>query len=238
MCIKRLIIAHIKRVVLCVYLLHCLAVCHCRSLQEHQECEKFFVANDCYYFPCLDSHYTCGPDNHLVGFTHNFCQLTSKKYAPQLNNDAQLYFNHTSKCAMTALHDQLVEGSISARFTCAHLQLMIVRIYAKCLHNEQPERKMVSVVDFCSIVCDNLETMINLFLNLNDGHVNLQELLLETGRNCGAEILPSTTRTVPALLVAICLDRKTVRLKNDITKIMFGSRFEFNDYDWGWSIKT
>lgn len=233
MCIKQVIITHIKRVVLCLYLLHCTGLCNCRASREHHECRKFLAVHDCYYFPCLDAHFTCGPHNHLVGFTHNLCQLTSKKYAPQLSSDAQLYFNHTNQCAMAALNDQLTEGSISAKFTCSHLQLMIFRIYLKCFQNEQRETEMVRVVDFCSVVCENLQTMINLFLNLNDGHVNLNELLIETGRSCGTDVRPSTTHTVPALLVAICLDRKKVRLNQDITKIMFDSRFEFNDYDWG-----
>jgi hypothetical protein len=74
--------------------------------------------------------------------------------------------------------------------------------------------------------------MINLFLNLSFDHVNLPELLIKTGTACGAQISDSSAHTVPALLMSICLDRKNVHLKNDITDIMFRPRFEQNDFEW------
>jgi hypothetical protein len=74
--------------------------------------------------------------------------------------------------------------------------------------------------------------MIDLFLNLNNIYINLYQLLVQTGKSCGAEVNESKAHTVPSLLISICLDRRNVRLKHDITDIMLNQRFEPSDYDW------
>jgi hypothetical protein len=63
-------------------------------------------------------------------------------------------------------------------------------------------------------------------------YINLHQLLIRTGKACGAEVNENVLHTLPSLLMSICLDRKNVRLKEDITNIMFNQRFEPSDYEW------
>ena len=203
-----------------------------KSLKRFDECEKFYTLNDCYYFPCLDAHYSCGRDNHLARFSYELCLLTTKKYSSQLTKTGQLYFNHTHQCVMMSLHEQLIEEHISEKFTCSHLQTLIFNIYLNCLQSTQQETKMVTIIDFCSVVCDNMQTMIDMFLNLDDLYINLHQLLSRSGKSCGAEVNEDLVHTVPSLLMSVCLDRKNVRLKDDITNIMFNQRFEPSEYEW------
>ncbi|CAF2952328.1 unnamed protein product [Rotaria sp. Silwood2] len=203
-----------------------------KSIKKYDECDQFLNINDCYYFPCLDAHYSCGPDNHLVRFNYDLCILPTKTYSKNLTANALFYFNHTNICAMTSLNEQLVEEKISEIFTCAHLHAMIFKIYVNCFQNNERENQMIKIIDFCSIICENLQAMINIFLHLNEAHFNVLLLLLETGKNCGAQISDSVMHTIPSALIAICLDRKNVRLEYDITEIMFNSRFEAGDYEW------
>lgn len=204
-----------------------------KSIRRYDECEEFFHQNDCYFFPCLDAHYRCGRESHLVRFSYNLCELPRRKYSLNLTENARKFFNHTNRCAMVSLRDQLVDRKISGTFTCADLQQMIFRIFVKCFQNQQKKLANATVLDFCSIVCENLQTFVNLFLNLNDSFININDLLFQTGQNCGAQLVESPERTVPSLLISICLDRKNVQLKNDITKVMTDPRFEFKDYEWG-----
>jgi hypothetical protein len=181
----------------------------------------------------LDAHYSCGRDNYLTRFSYDFCVLSTKKYVSQLTTAGQFYFNQTNICLMKSLDEQLIEEKISARFTCTHLQAFILKLSLNCFQNHhQQKNQLVTVNDFCSITCDNLQTIVNLFLNLNFEFADLYHLLRETGKSCGAKMIDSTAQTLPAVLIAICLDRKNVRLKQDITTIMLNSRFEITDYDW------
>ena len=232
MCNATPIVRNIKRIFRYFILFSLLKQLHSKSVRKYDECEKFYDLNDCYYFPCLEAHYSCGRDSHLVRFSYDFCLLTTKKYSSQFNKNAEFYFNHTNQCAMASLHDQLIEESISARFTCTHLQALVFDIYSNCFRSAQRENRMVTVIDFCSIICENLQTMINLFLNLSDMYIDLQRLLTRTGKDCGADINESIAHTMPSLLMSICLDRKNVRLKQEITDIMFNQRFEPSDYEW------
>ena len=226
------LIKNTKRIFQYVYLFNILTIIDSKFAKKYNECEQFLNSKDCYYFPCLDAHFPCGPNSHLSRFSYDLCLLSTKKYYEELSVDARLYFNHTNICAMALLHEQLVEEKISARFTCTHLQMMIDDIYLKCFQNNQQENTMIQIIDFCSFICNNLQTMINLFLNLNNDHVNLHRLLIETGKNCGTMINESIDHSIPSLIMSICLDRKNTRLKYDITSIMFNSRFEPNEYDW------
>jgi hypothetical protein len=203
-----------------------------KSVKKYDECNKFLDVKDCYYFPCLDAHYSCGRDNHLARFSYDLCLLSTKKYTSQLTQNARFYFNHTNTCAMISLDDQLIEESITGRFSCTDLQKLIFDVYLNCFQNYQRKNQVMKVIDFCSIICENLQTMIDLFINLRDAYINLHELLKETGKTCGANIDYSTTHTIPSLLIGICLDRKNVRLEQDITNIMFNQRYEPNDYEW------
>jgi len=232
MCNDISIFFNIKRIFEYLFLFSIITTIHSIPVKKHDECDKFFILNDCYYFPCLDAHYACGRDSHLARFSYDLCLLTTKKYSSKLTNNAQFYFNHTNQCAMTSLHNQLNEDKISEKFSCTHLQTMIFKIYLNCFQNNQQVNQMVKIIDFCSIICENLQAIIDIFLNLSDVHINLYELLVQTGKSCGAEINRSGMHTVPSLLIAICLDRKDARIKYDITNIMFNSRFEPKDYDW------
>jgi hypothetical protein len=203
-----------------------------KAVRKYDECDKFYNIKDCYFFPCLDAHYSCGRDNHLARFSYDLCLLTTKKYKKQLKQNARFYFNHTNICAMTSLTEQLIEERISSTFTCTNLQQMILKIYINCFQNNQRENEMVKIIDFCSIICENLQVMIDLFLNLSSDYFNLNQLLIETGKTCGANINPTIGHTIPSLLIGICLDRKNVHLEQDITHIMFNQRFEPNDYEW------
>ena len=222
----------IKRISVCLAIFCLIKPILSRSIRKYDECEEFYNTSDCYYFPCLEPHYTCGPYSHLVRFSYDFCLLTRKKYASRLSSDANFYFNHTNQCAMASIHEQLIEERISAAFTCGNLQAMIFRIYIDCFQNTQRENQLVQVIDFCSIICQDLQAIIDLFLNIGDTHVNLHQLLVQTGKACGADINESVAHTVPSLLVSICLDRKNVRLKQDITQILFNERYEPHDYEW------
>lgn len=209
-----------------------LNIIYSKSTKKYDECDKFSLSHDCYYFPCLDAHYSCGPYSHLARFSYDLCLLTKKKYLSKLSQNAQFYFNRTNQCAMESLDNQLIEEKISEKFSCTHLQIMITNIYINCFQNKEKENKIVKIIDFCSIICDNLQAMIDLFLNLSNEFFNLNQLLFETGTSCGANIQQSTLHTVPSLLISICLDRKNANLKQDITSIMFNKRFESSDYDW------
>jgi hypothetical protein len=180
----------------------------------------------------LDSHYSCGRDNHLARFSYDFCLLTSKKYFSQLTINGRLYFNLTNQCAMASLHEQLTEEKISAQFTCTHLQATIFDIYIKCFQSTQPKTQLSTVIDFCSIICENLQVMIDLILNLNAKYFNTYQLLLRTGRACGAQINEGMVSTLPSLLISICLDRKNAVIKGDITQVMFNQRYEPADDEW------
>jgi len=217
-----------------ICLLSLINIIHSKPIKKYDECEKFFNSNDCYYFPCLDAHYSCGADNHLARFSYDLCLLSSKKYTSQLTTNGQFYFNYTNQCAMAHLHNQLIEEKISEKFSCSHLQQMIYNIYLNCFQNKQQENKnkMIKIIDFCSIICENLQTIIDLFLNINMKLINLHDLLIQTGKNCGANVNEYIIQTIPSLLISICLDRKNVRLNQDITYIMFSKRFEPSDYDW------
>lgn len=209
-----------------------LKLTYSKTLKKLDDCEKFYLAENCYYFPCLDAHYLCGKDSHLARFSNDLCSLTTQKYSSQLNQNGKLYFNHTNRCAMISLHNQITEEIISRKFSCTQLQIMIFNIYLTCLQNKEKENKLVNIIDFCSVVCDNLQTMIDIFLNLRSEHINLSQLLSETGKSCGANINLSIGHTIPSLLMSVCLDRKNVRLKQDITNVMFNKRFEPSDYEW------
>jgi hypothetical protein len=226
------IVLNIQRIFEYFVLFSIIKQIHSKSVRKYDECEQFFDAHDCYYFPCLDAHYSCGVDSHLARFSYDLCLLTTKKYSSQLTVNGKFYFNHTNQCAMASLHDQLIEENISAKFTCTHLQTMVFNIYIKCFQSTQPENQMATIIDFCSIICENLQVMIDLFLNLNNMYINLHQLLIRTGKACGAEVNENVLHTVPSLLMSICLDRKNVRLKEDITNIMFNQRFEPSDYEW------
>jgi len=204
----------------------------CRSVSKLDECHRFYSTQTCYYFPCLDSYYSCGVNSYLARFSYDLCILTTKKYSQQLTKNAQLYFNHTNECVITSLHDQLTENTISAKFSCTRLETRIFEIYSNCLKNIQRENKLVTIIDFCSIICDNLQALIDIFFNLNHVHLNLHRLLVGTGKSCGAEIDESVTHTLPSLLMSICIDRKNVRLRDDIKNIMFNQRYEPSDYEW------
>ncbi|CAF1467635.1 unnamed protein product [Rotaria sordida] len=215
-----------------LFLFYIIQIVHSKSVKKYDECDRFLIVNDCYYFPCLDAHYSCGRDSHLVRFTYDFCVLPTQKYAQNLTSNAVFYLNHTNICAMTSLNDQLIEEKISGIFSCAHLHALIFKIYLNCFQNHQRENKMIKVIDFCSIICQNLQPMIDLFLNLNEAHFNVLLLLIETGKNCGALINDAVMHTIPSALMAICLDRKNLRLEQEITEIMFNPRYEADDYDW------
>jgi hypothetical protein len=232
MCNATPIVLNIKNLFQCLFLFSIIKIIHSKSIRKYDECDLFYNLTDCYYFPCLDAHYSCGRDNHLARFSYDLCLLTTKKYSSQLTINAKFYFNHTNQCAMASLHDQLIEEKISSKFSCSHLQTLIFNIYLNCFQNNQRENKMIKIIDFCSIICENLQTIIDLFLNLNNNYINLQRLIRQTGKTCGADVNESIVHTVPSLLMAICLDRKDVHLKQDITNIMFNSRFEPSDYDW------
>lgn len=221
-----------KRTSQLLILFYILLIVQSKSAKKYDECDQFLNVYDCYYFPCLDAHYSCGPENHLVKFTYDFCTLPSKRFSTSLTKDAYRYLNHTNACAMKSLSEQLVEEKISDRFTCGHLHTLIFKIYLNCFQSIQKHTALVNVIDFCTIVCDNLQAMIDFFLILNESHINLYILLIETGRSCGAQIEESIYHTIPALLAAVCLDRKNARLERDITDIMFNTRFQPNDYDW------
>ncbi len=222
-----------KRIFQYFVLFYVIKLIHSKSVKRYDECNRFLIVNDCYYFPCLDAHYSCGRDNYLTRFSYDFCVLSTKKYVSQLTTAGQFYFNQTNICLMKSLDEQLIEEKISARFTCTHLQAFILKLSLNCFQNHhQQKNQLVTVNDFCSITCDNLQTIVNLFLNLNFEFADLYHLLRETGKSCGAKMIDSTAQTLPAVLIAICLDRKNVRLKQDITTIMLNSRFEITDYDW------
>ena len=205
---------------------------HAKPVRKFPECRQFLVRNDCYYFPCLDAHYQCGRDSHLTRFSYDLCLVSTKKYVPQLTESAQSYFNQTNICLTKSLQDQLVETSISGRFTCTQLEALIVQNSLRCFRNRYRENSLSTMIDFCSIMCGNLQTMINLFLNLNSDSLDLHRLLIETGKSCGAKINESVPPTVPSLLLSVCLDRTNARLPQDITSVMLSQRFEFTDYDW------
>lgn len=226
------IVLNIQRIFEYFVLFFIIQQIHSKSFRKYDECERFFDIRDCYYFPCLDTGYSCGRDSHLARFSYDLCLLTRKKYYSQLTIDGKFYFNHTNQCAMASLHDQLTEEKISAKFTCTHLQRTIFNIYIKCFQSSQRENQMVTVINFCSIICENLQVMIDLFLNLSNTYINLHQLLIRTGKACGAKINEDIIRTLPSLLMSICLDRKNARLKEDITSIMFNRRFEPSDYEW------
>ena len=221
----------IKKIFQHLLLFYILTSTYSIAVNRFNECDRFRLIHDCYYFPCLDAHYSCGRDSHLARFAYDLCLLTSRKYNARLTTRAQIFFNRTNMCAMTTLSNQLVHDKISATFTCTHLQAMIFTIYSNCFQNDY-DLENVESNDICSIICDNLQTMIDLFLNLSDVYINLYQLLSEAGRSCGAIITESGAHTVPSLLISICLDRKNAHLERDITDIMFSSRFEQQDYDW------
>ena len=205
---------------------------HSKFIRKYDECESFFDNRHCYYFPCLDAHYFCGRDSHLVRFSYDLCLLTTKKYVSQLTPNGINYFNLTNQCAMASLHEQLTEEKISAKFTCTDLQKKIFDIYARCFQSTQPTTQLSTVIDFCSIICENLQVMIDLFFHLNVKYFNLFELLIQTGKACGAEISEDTIGNLPSLLISICLDRKHAVIRRDITQIMFNQRYEPTEDEW------
>lgn len=183
--------------------------------------------------PCLDSHYSCGPNSHLVKFGYNFCHLSRNKYADKLDHDGQTYLEHSSTCLMRRIHDQLWEPIITAKFSCTNLLSMFQTSFVDCLKNPKGIVNQNEKSSICSVICPNLEPMINFFLNINYGSINLHEILREVGEACGANIEISNTHTVPSILISICLDRNDTTLSEDITNVMRNSRFHFKDYDWG-----
>ncbi|CAF0982440.1 unnamed protein product [Rotaria magnacalcarata] len=221
-----------KRIFQFLFLFYTIRTVQTKSVKKYDECDQFLISNDCYYFPCLDAHYSCGRNSYLVRFSHDLCTLPNKKFTANLTTNALLYFNQTNSCVMKVLNNQLVEEKISEKFTCGHLHVMIYNIYLNCFQNNQQENTQVKTIDLCSVICENLQAMINLFLTLNESHFNLQLLLLATGKSCGANIHESILNTIPSLLTAICLDRKNARLEGDITDIMFNARFRPADFDW------
>lgn len=225
-------ILRIRRLCIFLTILTSLKTTYSKSIQRFEECESFFNSNDCYYFPCLETHFPCGSYAHLVRFSYDFCLLTTKKYVSRLSKDAGFYFNHTNQCAMRKIHEDLIEPTITGRFTCAHLQIMIFNIYLDCFQSAQRKTQLVHIIDFCSVICDDIQAIIDIFLNLKSDHIHLHRLLIETGSACGAIIDESITHTIPSILVSICLDRKNVRLEGDITQIMLNQRYEANDYEW------
>ena len=232
MCNETKVTRNIPMFGLIVLLLASTSEVHSKFLAKHDECNSFLQTRDCYLFPCLDGYYLCGRDSHLVRFSYEFCQLSTKTYPSQLSTDAQLFFNHTVECTMLSLDDRLTERKISGAFTCADLQALIFNVYVDCFQTKRQTNRIVATIDFCSIICDDLEAMINLFLNLDTSFINLKELLIEIGKGCGMLMAPSQKYTIPSLLIAICLDRKDARIKKDITKVMRSSRFEFKEYEW------
>ena len=175
----------------------------------------------------MDTHYFCGRESYLTRFTYDLCLLSTKKYVAQLNVDGQKYFNYTNKCVMKLADEKLTERTISARFTCTDLQKLMFETHLQCLQS-YPNISL----DLCTIICDNLQVIINVFLNLNHKSHELYRLLIQTGQKCGATIQESSIMTIPSVLMSICLDRKNARLKEDITNVMLNRRYEFNDYEW------
>jgi hypothetical protein len=106
MCNATPIVLNIKNLFQCLFLFSIIKIIHSKSIRKYDECDLFYNLTDCYYFPCLDAHYSCGRDNHLARFSYDLCLLTTKKYSSQLTINAKFYFNHTNQCAMASLHDQ------------------------------------------------------------------------------------------------------------------------------------
>ncbi|CAF0732207.1 unnamed protein product [Adineta steineri] len=232
MCNGVIYVTKYKRIFQYFILFYLIYIFHTKSIRRSDVCNRFLVINDCDYFPCLDAQYPCGRDSHLTRFSYDLCLLSTKKYVSQLTKNAQIYFNHTNTCVMKSINDQLIEQRISGKFTCTDLHELIFQNYLSCFQNKQRDQQLVTMIDFCSIMCENLQTMINLFLNLNNEFFNFYHLLMDTGKNCGANIHEGIIPTIPSILMAICLDRKNVRLKQDITSVMFNPRYEPTDYDW------
>ncbi|UJR28882.1 hypothetical protein I4U23_010102 [Adineta vaga] len=227
MCNIRKYIKDYKSIFPLLILFYFISLSHTKSVQKINRCKRYLSTDNCLYYPCLDTHYFCGRENHLTRFTYEFCLLSTRKYISKLNLNAQVYFKQTNRCLMKSLDEQLVERTISARFTCTDLQRVISNNHMQCFQNSST----VSI-DFCSIICENLQIILNLFLNLNYESPSLYHLLIETGKNCGANIPETISPSIASILISICLDRKNAKLNNDITNIMFNRRYEFNDYEW------
>lgn len=164
------------------------------------ECDAFLRRSDCYFYSCLDSRYGCGPSNRLVAFSDDFCEASTKTFAAQLDAAATKFFLDVHNCSMATLRKKLVETTISSRFRCADLDERIFDVHFDCL-----------APNFASILCENLEPIVSIFVQLDPKKTNLIEFL--------RRFFPTKTRrlTVAQLFVSFCraenrltIDRGTI----------------------------
>lgn len=205
----------------------------CGSSLDSRECDPFLSQGDCYFYPCLDARYLCGPMNHLVGFSYDLCRLSTHLYQSRLTNDAQRYFSTANLCAMMKLKDRLVQLRISRAFTCTDLQETVMNIHLNCLRNHSKANQTEDRnVTFCSVVSKNLAVIVDTFTNLNPAYTNLISLLKELIRSCGGQIDDAIKYQIPALLISIFQQRTDVQLTSAKLALLNTKKYRLKVDDW------
>ena len=205
----------------------------CESSLDRHECDPFLVHGDCYFYPCLDARYMCGPKNHLVGFSYDLCRLSTQLYRSRLTKNAQWYFSAANLCAMTKLKDQLVQLSTSRAFTCIDLQETVMNIHLDCLRNHSKVKQAEDRnVTFCSILSKNLDVIVDTFTNLNPVYTNLISLLKELIRPCGGQINGAIKYQIPTLLISIFQQRTDVQLTPARLAFLKRKKYRLRFGDW------
>ena len=174
------------------------------------ECEAFLQRADCYFYSCLDSKYRCGPSNFLVTFGYDFCDASTNIFAAELDAAATKTFFDVQNCSMRTVSNKLLESTISSRFRCADLDERLVDVHFDCL-----------LPHFASILCENLEPIVSIFLQIDPKKVNLIEFL--------RRLLSSSTRrrfTVPQLFVSFCREQKRLTIDQETLGAMLSKRYQ------------
>ena len=87
-------------------------------------------------------------------------------------------------------------------------------------------------VTFCSILCDNLDVIVDTFTNLNPTYTDLISLLKEVIRSCGGQIDGSVKYKIPSLLISVCQQRTDFQLTPERIGLLTKKRYRLKFGDW------
>ncbi|CAF1271142.1 unnamed protein product [Adineta steineri] len=173
-------------------------------------CEQYLNITDCYYFSCIDSIYQCGRENLLVQVSYAFCEAKLERSFDFLTRSGQLWAKATEICLMQELNYFL---NTDLSLTCSEIDRYMLNKYSVCLTQSH------SLFSICSIMCNNLEILIDIFDNWTLKNLNLKRLLLETSRLCQEQsqmeyVIDIGQSNIRTILWSLCLDSLKTKFQN------------------------
>ena len=113
-------------------------------------------------------------------------------------------------CLMQELNYFLKSNPLS---TCTQIDRYVLNEYPVCLTQSHP------VLSICSIICNNLETFLQIFANWKTKSLNFKRLFLETSRLCTEKsrmeyVIDVNQSSMRTILWSLCFDSLTTQLKN------------------------